>query len=324
MTTVIQTQMERYLVYCEKERRLSENTLKAYQLDLKHFECFLTEKGFDETIDLALTKSMIQQYIAEMNEQYAVKTVKRRLAALRGFCNWLEEGAMLLNNPFQQMKLRIREPFRLPSAMTMKEVQLVLEAVYEKGMYYSGRSLGMTTQFLHYRDILVIEMLFATGVRVQELCSIQFNDMDFFHRTVRIVGKGNKERIIYYGNDAVNYAMKQYNWIRKEMCFGGDYLFVNKFGDPLSPQAVRNIIKKYVILADIKRNITPHSFRHTFATLLLEEGVDLRYIQEYLGHSSISTTQIYLHVADKKALKLLAKKHPRRKIVVDPARMNSD
>ena len=324
MTTVIQAQMERYLVYCEKERRLSENTLKAYQLDLKHFECFLTEKGFNETIDLALTKSVIQQYIAEMNEQYAVKTVKRRLAALRGFCNWLEEGAMLLNNPFQQMKLRIREPFRLPSAMTMKEVQLVLEAVYEKGMYYSGRSLGMTTQFLHYRDILVIEMLFATGVRVQELCSIRFNDMDFFHRTVRIVGKGNKERIIYYGNDAVNYAMKQYNWIRKEMCFGGDYLFVNKFGDPLSPQAVRNIIKKYVILADIKRNITPHSFRHTFATLLLEEGVDLRYIQEYLGHSSISTTQIYLHVADKKALKLLAKKHPRRKIVVDPARMNSD
>ena len=324
MTTTIQAQMEQYLLYCEKERRLSENTLKAYRLDMEHFERFMTRIGCSGTIDSALTKPMLQQYIAEMNERYAVKTVKRRIAALRGFCNWLEEGEMLEINPFRQMKLKIREPFRLPSAMSMKEVELVLEAVYEKGMHYTGRSLGMTTQFLHYRDILVIEMLFATGVRVQELCSIQFNDMDFFHRTVRIIGKGNKERIVYYGNDAVNFALKQYNWVRKEMCFGGDYLFVNKFGDPLSPQAVRNIIKKYVLLADIKRNITPHSFRHTFATLLLEEGVDLRYIQEFLGHSSISTTQIYLHVADKKALKMLAKKHPRKKIVVDPTRLNSD
>ena len=312
----VKKQMEEYLVYCEKDRRLSANTLRAYQMDLDHFENWISGKEKNDRF----TRAELQEYLSELNDCYAVKTVKRRLAALRGFFEWLEEEEIIDENPFFRLKTRIREPFRLPSAMSMKEVERILTAVYEEGMHYRSRPLGQMTQFLHYRDILVIEMLFATGVRVQELCNIRYSDMDFFHETVRIIGKGNKERIVYYGNEAVNFALKRYHWMRKELCFGGDYLFINKFGNPLSTQAVRNIVDKYVLLAGIKRRITPHSFRHTFATLLLEEGVDLKFIQEFLGHSSISTTQIYLHVADKKAMQVLAKKHPRRKIAVDPAR----
>ena len=313
----VKKQMEAYLVYCEKDRRLSANTLRAYQMDLDHFGNWISEKKQTGGV----TRAQLQEYLSELNDRYAVKTVKRRLAALRGFFEWLEEEEQIDENPFFRLKTRMREPFRLPSAMSMKEVERILAVVYGEGMHYTRWGPGLMTQFLHYRDILVLEMLFATGVRVQELCNIRYDDMDFFHGTVRIIGKGNKERVVYYGNNAVESALKRYQWSRQELCFGGDRLFVNKNGDPLSTQAARNIVKKYVNLAGIKRNITPHSFRHTFATLLLEEGVDLRFIQEYLGHSSISTTQIYLHVADKKAMRVLAKKHPRKKIVIDP--MNS-
>lgn len=312
----LEAHITEYLTFCEKDRRLSANTLRAYKMDLDHFRNWISEREEPAV----LSRATLQDYLFELNDRYSVKTVKRRMAALRGFFAWLEAEERIDENPFLKMKIRLREPFRLPSAMTMKEVEKILTAVYEENLHYSGRFPGQMTQFLHYRDILVIEMLFATGVRVQELCNIRYSDMDFFHETVRIIGKGDKERIVYYGNDAVNFALKRYHWMRKELCFGGDHLFINKFGDPLSTQAVRNIVDKYVLLAGIKRKITPHSFRHTFATLLLEEGVDLRFIQEYLGHSSISTTQIYLHVADKKAMQVLAKKHPRRKIAVDPAR----
>ena len=306
-----------YLEHCQKERRLSDNTAKAYRQDLEHFARFLD--SFQTGLGLeSITKPLLQEYIALLNEQYAVRTVKRRIAAIRGFLDWAEEEGLLTENPFLRMKLRIKEPFRLPSAMSVKEVEKILVAVYEDNMHYKTRSLGMMTQFLHYRDILVIEMLFASGVRVHELCEMRYTDMDFFHQTFRIIGKGNKERLVFFGNEAVIEALRRYNWMRKEMYFDSDFLFVNKYGDPLSTQAARNIVKKYVNLAGITRNITPHSFRHTFATMLLEEGIDLRYIQEFLGHSSISTTQIYLHVADKKASKLLAKKHPRKKIPLQP------
>ena len=316
MTTMKQT-MQQYLEYCEKERRLSENTVKAYRLDLEHFEAFLNnlQPGLSPR---SISKPLLQEYISLLNEKYAVRTVKRKIASLRGFLDWAEEEELVPENPFVRMKLRIKEPFRLPSAMTEKEVHRVLAAVSEESLRCSRRGPGEMTLFLHYRDILVIEMLFASGVRVHELCDMEYNDMDFFHNTVRIVGKGNKERVVFFGNEAVLWTLQQYQRMRRELCFEDPHLFVNKRGDPLSTQAARNVVKKYVNLAGIQRNITPHSFRHTFASMLLEEGVDLRFIQEFLGHSSISTTQIYLHVADKKALKLLAKKHPRKKFPLHP------
>ena len=315
----IRKEAERYIRYCREERRLSENTVKAYEMDIRLFIDWLEQISPDSTTECLITKALMQEYLSDLNKRYAVKTVKRKLASLRGFFDWLEEEGLINDNPFHHMKIRLKEPFRLPSAMTEKELSRVLAAVYEESLRYSRRSPGDTTLFLHYRDILVIEMLFASGIRVHELCDIEYDDMDFFHNTVRIVGKGNKERVVFFGNEAVLWVLKQYQRMRRELCFEDPHLFVNKFGAPLSTQAARNVVKKYVNLAGIQRNITPHSFRHTFASMLLEEGVDLRFIQEFLGHSSISTTQIYLHVTDKKALKLLAKKHPRKKFPLHPS-----
>ena len=315
--------VRQFIRYCKRERRLSPNTVKAYEIDLEQFFRWCSKHPDGPLNPGQLTRTDIQDYLSELNGRFATRSVKRKIASLRGYYEWMEEEGVIEESPFHRLKIRLREPFRLPSAMSLKEVERILTAVYEDGMHYTRQGPALTTQFLHYRDILVIELLFATGVRVQELCSIRYSDMDFFHRTVRIIGKGNKERLVYFGNEAVENALKRYQWIRRELCFGGDSLLVNKFGEPLSTQAVRNIVKKYVSLAGIERNITPHSFRHTFASLLLEEGVDLRYIQEFLGHSSISTTQIYLHVADKKALKLLARKHPRKRIAIDPAKVSS-
>ena len=307
-----------FIQYCERERRLSPNTVKAYRIDLEQFFRWYSVKSKSLSDPKKITKSEIQDYLSDLNDQFAVRSVKRKVAALRSFFEWMEEDGDIPDSPVHRIKVRLREPFRLPAALTLEEISRILGAVYEENLCYTGKSPGQITQFLHYRDILVIEMLFATGARVQELCDIRFSDMDFFHRTIRIIGKGNKERVVYYGNEAVEFALKKYTWARKELCFEGDRLLVNKFGDPLSTQAVRNIVKKYTSMAEINRNITPHSFRHTFATLLLEEGVDLRFIQQYLGHSSISTTQIYLHVTDRKAIDVLKDKHPRKKIAVDP------
>ena len=316
--TELETAAGRYLSYCRNERRLSENTVRAYDFDLQHFICWLREKHRSTGVDPPLNRDLMLEYISDLNQHYAVRTVKRKIAALRGFFEWLEEEEKIEENPFHRIKFRMKDPYRLPSAMSAGEMQKILASVYEESLHYSGNTPGKASLFLHYRDILVIEMLFATGVRVHELCGMKYDDMEFFHNTVRIVGKGNKERVVFFGTDAVLWALRQYQRLRTELCFDSPYLFVNKRGDPLSPQAVRNIVKKYVDLAGIKRNITPHSFRHTFASMLLEEGVDLRLIQEFLGHSSISTTQIYLHVADKKALRLLEKKHPRKRFPLHP------
>ena len=159
-----------------------------------------------------------------------------------------------------------------------------------------------------------MELLFASGIRVQELCNIKLKDIDFVNFFVRILGKGDKERKVYFGNPAVIAAFSAYTQYKEYAGFKSEYLFLNKFGQKLSTQAVRNLISKYTRLAGIEKNVTPHVFRHTFATLLLEEGVDVKFIQEFLGHSSISTTQIYIHVSDQKGREILKNKHPRRRI----------
>ena len=161
----------------------------------------------------------------------------------------------------------------------------------------------------------MLELLFAGGFRVSELCKLKFEDLSPDRLAIRINGKGNKERTIYLENIEVVRALNRYLAYREAVPDGNGYLFITKFDRPLSTQAVRNLVRKYSEMSGIHKNITPHVFRHSFASLLLEEGVDIKYIQDFLGHSSISTTQIYLHTTSSQKRRILSAKHPRQKLI---------
>lgn len=312
--------IEPYLNLCENEKRLSKDTIKAYKLDLHQYRSYLYEIKKEKIRPSEVTKKMIQEYVVYLNEKFAVKTVKRKLASLRGFFSYLEDEDIIDINPFLRLHLRIKEPKRLPKTMSLEDVERILKAVYTNKIDLSYDTIekgrGHLSEFLHYRDILVLELLFASGVRVKELCNIKKSDIDFSTYTMRILGKGDKERKVYFGNYAILLVMAKYIQHKKLVNYDNEYFLLNKFGEKLSTQAVRNLVAKYKKIAGIDKKVTPHVFRHTFATLLLEEGVDVKFIQEFLGHSSISTTQIYLHISEQKGREVLAERHPRSKIQI--------
>lgn len=314
----LQKSIDQFVFHCEKERRLAQSTVTAYSLDLKHFYKFL-KKEYPEidTID-QISKNVIMAYISDMNLNYAVKTVKRKIATLRGFFLYYEEEFQIVQNPFDKLHMKLKEPFVIPEVMSLREIKKLLKVAYSCPTGASEKTDNHLLEFLHCRDVAILELLFATGIRVHELCNLKFSDFDVKRSVLKIFGKGQKERQIYIGNSEVMAALNAYLHCVKSMKFKSEYIFLNKWGKQLSPQAVRNLVTKYTSLAHIKKKITPHVFRHSFATLLLEEGVDLKYIQEFLGHSSISTTQIYLHVSSKNARNVLRAKHPRKNFSVFP------
>ncbi|WP_310602447.1 tyrosine-type recombinase/integrase [Anaerosporobacter sp.] len=263
-----------YIEYCKYRKRLDHKTLKAYKIDL---------------------------------EQYKPTTVKRKIASLKSFFHYLEYKELLIENPFDKLDIRFREAKLLPKTISFQSIQNFLSILYaQKEQAQSDYQLRCSI-----RDIAVIELLFATGMRISELCSLKPTDIDFENNTILIYGKGAKERILQIGNPDVLSALLLYQKHFKSDIDACGYFFVNRLQHKLSDQSVRFMINHYVKLAGINQHITPHMFRHSFATLLLEQDVDIRYIQRMLGHSSISTTEIYTHVSNVKQKDILFNKHPR-------------
>jgi len=224
--------------------------------------------------------------------------------------NYYEYENEWYNSPMRKMKIRMREPVRLPTVMNIKEVRLLLGIVYKQRMNCKSDTFSY---HMATRNIAIIELLFASGMRVSELCDLRVCDIDMKQGCVRIIGKGNKERIIDISQKATLSAIK--DWLNERGCCDSQSpLFVSRLHNILSTQSVRLLIKNIVASSQIEKKITPHTFRHTYATLLLEEGVDITYIQHLLGHSSVVTTQIYTHVNLQKQHEILSKKHPRRLI----------
>ena len=296
-----------YIEHCQYRKRLDYKTLKAYQIDLKQYA------GSCPSMKNALSKEVVDRYITNLHKQYKPKTVKRKIASLKAFFHYLEYQELIKENPFNKLDTRFREEKLLPKTIPFHSIQKFLSVLYEQ------KSLASSEYQLRccIRDIAVIELLFATGMRISELCSLKPESIDLESGNILIYGKGAKERVIQIGNPEVISALLLYQEYFKEDIVSCGYFFVNKRKNKLSDQSVRFMINRYAEIADITQHITPHMFRHSFATLLLEQYVDIRYIQQMLGHSSISTTEIYTHVSSKKQKDILINRHPRNLIKVN-------
>ena len=288
-----------YLETGEYEKQLSPDTIKAYRIDLQQF--------IDFTEDTWVDKDALNQYIKHLNQHFAPRSVKRKLASVRAFYHEMEMSGELEENPFNKLHIRIHSPQQLPRIIPEQIIQALLQSAYDA--YTQGDREVL-------RDIMVLELLFSTGLRVSELCALSKDTFLISDSGLRLLvkGKGRKERVIQITTPELLQLVQTYcDVFSKEIQEQGAILY-NRRGRPISPQPVRRIINKYLNRIDASNHVTPHMFRHTFATSLLEAGMDIRYIQSLLGHSSISTTQIYTHVTARQQTLLLAEKHPRGKM----------
>lgn len=297
--------VRRYLNHCRFEKCLDAKTLKAYKIDLDQFNKYIKSSGG------GYDKECLQSYIASLHSKYAVKSVKRKIASLKAFFNFLEYEELIETNPFSKMRVKLHEPFMLPRSIPFDIICTLLQGAYRQ---VETNKDGKYQRKVNLRDIAVLELLFATGMRISELCCLRAEDVNLRDGSVKIYGKGAKERLIQIGNQDVLVALNTYYQTFSNEIEETGWFFINRRGHQLSDQSVRIMIHKYCEIAGIKMHITPHMFRHSFATLLLEEDVDIRYIQRLLGHSSIVTTQIYTHVTSRKQRDILTTKHPRNKI----------
>ena len=313
LTSNLQSYIENYLKYCESQKRLDRKTLKAYRIDLKQFIQSVSPIT-DSTAEIPepditnITSNTIEEYISKLHSQYKPKTVKRKIASIKSFFHYLEYKDIMNQNPFNKVQVQFREPNILPKTIPLNTVEKLLASIYQqldnsKTEYQRKNAL---------RDAAVIELLFSTGMRISELCELKDNNIDLDNGVVLIYGKGSKERRIHIGNEPVIKILKEYRETFRTKIETTNHFFINNIGETLSDQSVRRMINKYAAVAKINLHITPHMFRHTFATSLLEADVDIRYIQEMLGHSSINVTEIYTHVTVSKQKDILCTKHPRK------------
>lgn len=314
----IMSATEDFLRHCRFEKNLSSKTLKAYSSDLAQFACFLEKERLSRKLS-RLDKSQIRSYLEHLST-HKPKTIKRKIASLRAMLNYLEFEERISVNPMRKVRIRIREPKELPRVMDIDEVGKLFKAAYLQ--YKMARTDGGFAEKYALRDVAVLELLFSLGARVSEIASLRVRDIDLKTGVVLIKGKGNKERLAQISNRKAMQAIRLCrDHFSDQLDHENSRFLRNRFGHPLSDQSIRGIVRRLAQAAGLDKTITPHMFRHTFATLLLENDVDIKYIQTLLGHSSIMTTQIYTHVNAEKQRQILRTKHPRRMISSGISRM---
>lgn len=292
--------IDEFMNYCRYHKKLSDKTIRAYKIDLSQYGVFSNE----------LSKQALWDYIEYLNKKYKPKTAKRKLATLKAFIHFLLLQDLINFNPFDKLETTIKEPLLLPKTIPLGVIAKLISFSYQQIVFaksdYQIRSA--------VRNTAILELLFATGARVAEICTLRSDNVDLLGNSVKFYGKGSKERIIPIENFAVLSILRKYHSLFEKEIPDSGYFFVNKLGRRMTEQSVRNMINFYCKQCGVDMHITPHMFRHSFATLLLEEDVDIRYIQRMLGHSSITTTQIYTHVTSAKQKEILKTKHPRNKL----------
>ena len=291
--------LENFLDYLNYELNYSSHTLKSYEDDLNTYFNFMQKNHIDY---LQITKDDIRNYLKYLDGlKLTNRTISRMLSALRTFYKYLVLKKVVKTNPFREIR-NPKLPKRLPNFLNNGEIEDLTNSY----------SLDDPTSI---RNHLIIELLYSTGIRVSELVNMKITDINFHDNTIKILGKGNKERIVLFGDYAREiidiYLEKSRNFFEKNN--HNDYLILNCFGNKLTTRSVENIVKKASLDLKLNNKVTPHTIRHTYATDLLNNGADIKSVQELLGHSSLSTTQIYTHLTNDRIKSVYLKTHPRSK-----------
>jgi len=287
--------LQQYSTFLSVERGLSPNTLEGYRRDLEDFLSYLLVVGKEP---LEVDPRIFSGYLMHLASRgLAPSTIRRRFSALRGFYAFMMERGLISRDPTEDVDTPKTWNI-LPHVLDLSEVERLLEAPPPQ------TPLGL-------RDRTMLELLYATGVRVSELVGLRLMDVDLEESLVRIQGKGQKERVVPMGQEAIDW-LKKYLQVRREMDKKrSPYLFLTTRGGPMTRQRFWQLVKGYARAVGITKKISPHTLRHSFATHLLERGADLRAVQELLGHADLSTTQIYTHVARSHLSQVYKKSHPR-------------
>lgn len=292
--------VQAFLDYLIVERQYSEKTQKAYRDDIRDFLLFLKETG--ENAYLGVDYQDIRAYLGELHDKsYSRNTTGRKISSLRSFYQFLLKEGLISENPFTYVQMR-KNQLRLPRFFYEKEMDALFEAVV-------GESV------LDLRNQAILEVLYGTGIRVSECANLQLSDIDFDLNVMLIHGKGNKERYVPFGAHS-EAALQQY-LTKSRATIVGKYhkehhsVFVNHRGDQITPAGISYILSQLIKKSSLTSKIHPHMLRHTFATHLLNNGADMRTVQELLGHSSLSSTQIYAHVTKEKLQHSYRSFHPR-------------
>ncbi|MGU9993598.1 site-specific tyrosine recombinase XerD [Ligilactobacillus salivarius] len=287
-----------YLHYLKVERGLSKNTINSYGIDLKLFLEYLRENEIPSFKQV--NKEVIVNYMqSEKNNNKANSSILRSVSSLRKFFQYLAQEKIIEKDPM----LLIDTPKKkqhLPQVLTKEEVEKLLRSPN------TGQVLGL-------RDRAMLELMYATGLRISEIINLKLEDLHLTMGTLQTLGKGHKERIVPVGDEAIKWVNRYLEEARPKLLKQkrSNYLFLNFHGNNLTRQGVWKNLKAEVRKAGIQKNITPHTLRHSFATHILENGADLRIVQELLGHADISTTQIYTHLSNKQLADIYNRAHPR-------------
>lgn len=302
-----------YLEHCEKTKNLSALSVNAYFHDLKSFQQLM---GAECKI-ASVSRQSLYRYVDSLFEDgRSPTTVKRRIACLKTMFKWLENEELICSNPFSKFDLKIKVPKRLPRNIKINELkQMAQSAQANAPSFPTLNREPRKREICALNALLIVEILYSTGIRVSELTSIKLNDISFHTQSIHINGKGQRERRVFLPDQDLVDLIKQYIRTRNVIAKEHDYLLINSRGNPLSSQSARLIVKDNAKRANISRPITPHMYRHSTATQLLEAGVDIRYVQQLLGHESIQTTQIYTHVENSALKESIIKADIRRRVL---------
>lgn len=286
----IENLIGKFINYIMIEKNLSLNTVSAYKNDLLKFKDFVEKKRLN--LNRLNTEDITSFIIFLKKKNYSSSSIVRVLSGIRNFYKFLISRGHIKNKEINIDTPKIEK--KLPEVLTEEEINKIL-------------SIDKISR-KHIRNLAILELFYGSGLRVSELCNLKIGDINFDSAFIKIRGKGNRERISLLNKNTIE-LLKKYLNERGEST--SEYLFLNSQGKKISRQSVWKIVKKYAKYAGIEKNVKPHTLRHTFATHLLKEGLDLRIVQELLGHKSIATTEIYTHLDRKKVKELYKKFHPR-------------